>query len=76
MSRPLSLHTSRAGDFIFVSGQGGMVDGALVPGGVTAETAQTVANLGGSAWPSWVPAHRRGQDHLFLDPDDGHTFHL
>ena len=47
MSKPLGPYTPavRAGDFIFVSGQGGMVDGALVSGGVAAETAQTVANL-------------------------------
>jgi 2-iminobutanoate/2-iminopropanoate deaminase len=47
MSKPIGPYTPavRAGDFIFVSGQGGMVDGALVTGGVSAETAQTVANL-------------------------------
>jgi 2-iminobutanoate/2-iminopropanoate deaminase len=47
MSKPLGPYTPavRAGDFIFVSGQGGMVDGALVSGGVAAETAQTVTNL-------------------------------
>jgi 2-iminobutanoate/2-iminopropanoate deaminase len=35
----------RAGDWIIVSGQLGMVDGAIVPGGVKAQTAQAVANL-------------------------------
>lgn len=47
MSKPLGPYTPavRAGDYIFVSGQGGMHEGALVPGGVAAETAQTVANL-------------------------------
>ena len=35
----------RAGDWIIVSGQLGMKDGALVPGGVTAQTAQAVENL-------------------------------
>lgn len=35
----------RAGDWIIVSGQLGMTDGALVPGGVTAQTAQAVENL-------------------------------
>lgn len=35
----------RAGDWIIVSGQLGMKDGALVPGGVAAQTAQAVVNL-------------------------------
>ena len=35
----------RAGDFIIVSGQGGMKDGAIVEGGVTAQTVQTMANV-------------------------------
>jgi 2-iminobutanoate/2-iminopropanoate deaminase len=35
----------RAGDWIIVSGQLGMKDGALVPGGVAAQTAQAVENL-------------------------------
>jgi 2-iminobutanoate/2-iminopropanoate deaminase len=35
----------RAGDWIIVSGQLGLVEGALVSGGVAAQTAQAVANL-------------------------------
>lgn len=35
----------RAGEWIIVSGQLGMKDGALVPGGVAAQTAQAVENL-------------------------------
>ncbi len=35
----------RAGDFIIVSGQGGMLDGKLVEGGVTAQTEQTMRNV-------------------------------
>ena len=35
----------RAGEWIVVSGQLGIVDGALVGGGVTAELRQAVANL-------------------------------
>lgn len=35
----------RAGDWIIVSGQLGVVDGALVAGGVRAQTEQAVANL-------------------------------
>ena len=47
MSKPLGPYTPavRAGDFIFVSGQLGMRDGALVEGGVAAQAAQAVANL-------------------------------
>jgi 2-iminobutanoate/2-iminopropanoate deaminase len=35
----------RAGDWIIVSGQLGMVDGALVDGGVPAQTRQAIRNL-------------------------------
>lgn len=35
----------RAGDWIVVSGQIGLVDGALVPGGFEAELRQTLVNL-------------------------------
>ena len=35
----------RAGEWIIVSGQLGMVDGQLVAGGVSAQTAQAVVNL-------------------------------
>jgi 2-iminobutanoate/2-iminopropanoate deaminase len=47
MSKPLGPYTPvvRAGDFVFVSGQGGLLDGALVPGGVAAETDQALRNL-------------------------------
>ena len=47
MSAPLGPYSPvvRAGDFVIVSGQGGMKDGALVEGGVAAQTTQTVANL-------------------------------
>ncbi len=47
MSKPLGPYTPavRAGDLIFVSGQLGMLDGSLVPGGVAGQTAQAVANL-------------------------------
>ena len=46
MSKPLGPYTPavRAGDFIFVSGQLGMVDGSLADG-VAAQTAQAVKNL-------------------------------
>ena len=49
MSKPLGPYTPivRAGDFLYVSGQGGMVDGRVVEGGVTAETEQAMKNLAG-----------------------------
>jgi 2-iminobutanoate/2-iminopropanoate deaminase len=47
MSAPVGPYTPvvRAGDWIIVSGQLGIRDGALVPGGVAAQTAQAVENL-------------------------------
>jgi 2-iminobutanoate/2-iminopropanoate deaminase len=49
MSKPLGPYTPavRAGDWIIVSGQLGLKDGALVAGGVLAQTAQAVENLKG-----------------------------
>lgn len=46
MSKPLGPYTPvvRAGDFVFVSGQVGVVDGAL-PAGVAAQTSQAIVNL-------------------------------
>jgi 2-iminobutanoate/2-iminopropanoate deaminase len=47
MNKPLGPYTPavRAGDWIIVSGQLGMRDGVLVPGGVATQTAQAVENL-------------------------------
>ncbi len=47
MTKPLGPYTPavRAGDWIIVSGQVGMKDGALVDGGVAAQTAQAMENL-------------------------------
>jgi 2-iminobutanoate/2-iminopropanoate deaminase len=47
MNKPLGPYSpfARAGDFIIVSGQGGMLDGAVVEGGVTAQTEQTMRNI-------------------------------
>ncbi|MET0579693.1 MAG: Rid family hydrolase, partial [Ilumatobacteraceae bacterium] len=47
MNKPLGPYSPfvRAGDFVIVSGQGGMRDGAIVPGGVAAETTQTMQNV-------------------------------
>lgn len=46
-AKPLGPYTPvvRAGDWIIVSGQLGIAGGALVPGGVAAQTAQAVVNL-------------------------------
>ena len=47
MSKPLGPYSPvvRAGDFVIVSGQGGMADGKVVGGGVSAETTQTMKNV-------------------------------
>ena len=47
MNKPLGPYSPfvRAGDFIIVSGQGGVVDGVIVEGGVTAQTEQTMRNV-------------------------------
>ncbi len=49
MTKTLGPYTPvvRAGDWIIVSGQLGLRDGALVDGGVAAQTAQAVENLKG-----------------------------
>jgi len=49
MSKPVGPYTPvvRAGDLLFVSGQVGIVDGQLVPGGLEAELRQALANLQG-----------------------------
>jgi 2-iminobutanoate/2-iminopropanoate deaminase len=47
MNKPLGPYTPfvRAGDLVIVSGQGGMREGKIVEGGVTAQTAQAIANV-------------------------------
>ena len=47
MNTPLGPYSPfvRAGDFVIVSGQGGMLDGRIVDGGVAAQTTQTMANV-------------------------------
>lgn len=49
MSKPVGPYTPvvRAGGFLIVSGQVGIVDGQLVAGGLEAELRQAVANLSG-----------------------------
>jgi len=47
MNKPLGPYSPfvRAGDFVIVSGQGGMLDGVVVEGGVKAQTEQTMRNV-------------------------------
>jgi 2-iminobutanoate/2-iminopropanoate deaminase len=47
MSKPIGPYTPavRAGEWVVCSGQLGLRDGALVDGGVTAQTAQAIENL-------------------------------
>lgn len=47
MSTPIGPYSPvvRAGDLLFVSGQVGVVDGRIAPGGVASETRQALANL-------------------------------
>ncbi len=47
MNAPIGPYSPvmRAGDLLAVSGQVGVVDGRIVPGGVAAETRQALANL-------------------------------
>ncbi|WP_208027548.1 RidA family protein [Rhabdothermincola sediminis] len=47
MTTPIGPYTSivRAGDLLVVSGQVGVRDGAMVPGGVAAETRQAIDNI-------------------------------
>jgi len=49
MTTPIGPYSPivRAGDFLVVSGQVGLRDGELVPGGVAAETRQALENLAG-----------------------------
>ena len=48
MSTPVGPYSPivRAGDLLVVSGQLGLLDGQMVSGGVGAETAQAIANIG------------------------------
>ena len=64
MNKPLGPYSPfvRAGDFIIVSGQGGMRDGAVVEGGVTAQTEQTMRNIADRLAEAGAAAHRRRQD--------------
>lgn len=47
MTKPVGPYTAivRAGEWLIVSGQLGLVDGVIVDGGVAEQTAQAIANL-------------------------------
>jgi len=47
MSKPLGPYTPvvRAGDFIIIAGQGGLLDGIKVDGGLVPETEQAMKNI-------------------------------
>lgn len=47
MSKPIGPYTPvvRAGDLLVVSGQVGLKDGTMVPGGIAAETRQAIENI-------------------------------
>ena len=64
MSKPLGPYSPfvRAGDFVIVSGQGGMRDGAIVEGGVAAQTTQTMANVAARLAEAGAELQRRRQD--------------
>ncbi len=64
MSKPLGPYTPvvRAGDFIVVSGQGGMADGVVVDGGVAAETTQTMKNVAAQLATVGAELDRHRQD--------------
>jgi len=77
MSKPLGPYTPavRAGDWIIVSGQLGIKDGSLVPGGVAAQTAQAVENLKGQLASMGATIHDIAKTLCFLtDMDTFATF--
>ena len=77
MSKPIGPYTPavRAGDWIIVSGQLGIKDGALASGGVAAQTAQAVENLKGQLASMGATIHDVAKTLCFLtDMDTFATF--
>lgn len=75
--KPLGPYTPvvRAGDWVIVSGQLGIKDGALVPGGVAGQTAQAVKNLKERLKEAGVSIHDIAKTLCFLtDMDTFATF--
>lgn len=65
----------RAGDFVIVSGQVGIADGALVDGGVEGQTTQLMANLAGHLATEGATLRDVVKTTCFLrDMDDFETF--
>jgi len=65
----------RAGDWVIVSGQLGISDGALVPGGVAGQTAQAVENLKARLAEHGLTVHDIAKTLCFLtDMDTFATF--
>ena len=70
--KPLGPYTPvvRAGDWVIVSGQLGIRDGALVPGGVAGQTAQAVKNLKERLKEAGVSIHDIAKTLCFLTDMD------
>jgi 2-iminobutanoate/2-iminopropanoate deaminase len=67
-ARPVGPYTPivRAGDWLIVSGQVGLRDGALVAGGVAAELEQAIANLAGHLASEGAALHDVVKTTIFL----------
>ncbi len=65
MSKPVGPYTPivEAGPWLICSGQIGLADGALVPGGLEPELRQALANMAGLLASKGGLAARCGQDH-------------
>jgi len=68
LSKPVGPYTPivRAGDWLVVSGQVGLADGALVPGGVVGELKQAMANLKGLLESEGSSLHQVAKTTVFL----------
>ena len=68
MSKPVGPYTPivRAGDWLVVSGQVGIVDGKLVAGGLEAELRQAIANLAGLLGSEGASLHDVTKTTVFL----------
>lgn len=77
MSTPIGPYSPvvRAGDFLIVSGQVGIVDGSLVEGGVAEQTRQAMENLAGHLGAEGATLSDVVKTTCFLiDMDDFQTF--
>lgn len=71
-AKPIGPYTPvvRAGDWIIVSGQLGLLDGKIVGGGVAAQTAQSIANLKAHLKAAGVTIHDVKKTLCFLTDMD------